>query len=185
METFPIDHAALVVSQGDITKVEVQAVVNAANLQLASGGGVDGAIHRAAGPELLEAGQEIHRRQGDLPAGEAVVTPGFELPAQWVIHTVGPVHRGGGSGERETLASAYRRSLELACEQGIDTVAFPAISCGAYGYPEAEAADVAVQTLAQGLQDGLVQEARLVLHGRSTYEIFLSAARKHLGAAGK
>ncbi|MEJ5359976.1 MAG: O-acetyl-ADP-ribose deacetylase [Desulfobacterales bacterium] len=129
--------------QGDITTLAVDAIVNAANTTLLGGGGVDGAIHRAAGPELLEA----CRRIGGCPTGEARITPGFRLPARWVIHTVGPVYQGRPR-DRELLASCYRRSLELAAAHGIRTIAFPAISCGAYGYPIAEASRVAVETTA-------------------------------------
>ena len=137
--------------QGDITRLEVDAIVNAANSSLLWGGGVDGAIHRVAGPGLLEACKAIRARQGGCAAGEAVITGGYLLPAKYVIHTVGPVWQGGQHGERERLASCYRESLTLAEAHGCRTLAFPAISTGVYGYPTQEAARIAVDTC-QGWQ---------------------------------
>lgn len=129
--------------QGDLTHLAVDALVNAANSSLLGGGGVDGAIHRAAGPELLAA----CRRLGGCPSGEARLTPGFRLPARYVIHTVGPVWRGGGQGEAELLAACYRNSLALAERHGLASIAFPAISCGIYGYPPEQAATIALTEL--------------------------------------
>ena len=130
------------INRGDITKLDVDAIVNAANATLLGGGGVDGAIHRAAGPELL---MECRGLNGCRP-GEAKITRGYRLPARFVIHTVGPVWHGGKHGEPETLANCYRNSLQVAVENSIKTIAFPAISCGAYGYPILEAAQLAVKT---------------------------------------
>ena len=150
---------------GDITAERVDAIVNAANSSLLGGGGVDGAIHRAAGPELLEA----CRRLGGCPPGDAKATPGFALPARWVIHAVGPVWKGGDQGEAELLAACYRRCLEIAGELGAASIAFPAISTGVYGYPKEAAARIAVETIRSSPTD--VELVRLVAFDDQTLRL--------------
>jgi O-acetyl-ADP-ribose deacetylase (regulator of RNase III) len=157
------------IARGDITRLEVDAIVNAANESLLGGGGVDGAIHRAAGPELLEACRPL----GGCPTGDAKTTPGFRLAARWVIHTVGPVWHGGSLGEPELLASCYRRSIEEADRVGAKTVAFPAISTGVYGYPKEQAAEVAVATL-RSLDTG-VEQVLLVAFDDTTARLYQQA----------
>ena len=150
------------VIEADITTLSVDAIVNAANSSLLGGGGVDGAIHRAAGPELLAECRTL----GGCATGHAKITRGYRLPADWVIHAVGPVWRGGTHGEPELLASAYRESLRLAAEHNAKTVAFPAISCGAYGYPADDAATIAVAEVRRFLQsDSRVEQVLLTCFG--------------------
>ncbi|QNE39880.1 O-acetyl-ADP-ribose deacetylase [Hymenobacter sp. NBH84] len=139
--------------QGDITRVDTDAIVNAANSSLLGGGGVDGAIHRAGGPAILEECRQIRARQGGCPTGEAVLTTGGALPASYVIHTVGPVWNGGTKGEAELLANCYRNSLRLAAENQLTSVAFPGISTGIYGYPKADAARIAVREVQTFLKE--------------------------------
>ena len=152
--------------RGDITTLDVDAIVNAANSTLLGGGGVDGAIHRAAGPDLLAACRTL----GGCPTGEAKATPGFDLPARWVIHTVGPVWHGGDAGEADLLASCYRRSLEAAAGVGARTVAFPAISTGVYGFPKESAARIAVAETAMTTAD--VDEILLVAFDADTHRTY-------------
>ncbi|HEX8362939.1 MAG TPA: O-acetyl-ADP-ribose deacetylase [Longimicrobium sp.] len=157
---------------GDITRVDVDAIVNAANNSLLGGGGVDGAIHRAAGPELLA---ECRTLDG-CRTGEAKITRGYRLPARWVIHTVGPVWRDGAHGEDELLASAWRNSLKLASERGLRTIAFPSISTGAYGFPLARAARIAMATTVAFLRENeLPQEVTVVCFGEEAYGHYLTA----------
>jgi len=161
--------------QGDITRQAVDAIVNAANSRLLGGGGVDGAIHRAAGPELLAACRALRPPQRPCPTGQAVITPGFRLPARFVIHTVGPVWHGGTQGEAERLASCYRNSLRLAVEHGLRTIAFPAISTGVYGYPIERAAGVVFDVLRQAEAPG-IEEVRLVLFSARDLAVYQAAA---------
>jgi O-acetyl-ADP-ribose deacetylase len=160
--------------QGDITELDVDAIVNAANTTLLGGGGVDGAIHRSAGPELLAECRTL----GGCRPGEAKITRGYRLPARSVIHTVGPVWRGRKRGEPETLANCYRNSLQLAAENGIKTIAFPAISCGAYGYPISEAAQIAVTTTRDFLASNSVDKVIFVLWGEDVYDAYCKELEK-------
>jgi O-acetyl-ADP-ribose deacetylase len=160
--------------RGDITSERVDAIANAANAALRGGGGVDGAIHRAAGPGLLD---ELRRRYPDgTPTGTAVATEGYDLPARWVLHAVGPIWRGGGEGEEELLVDAYRSCLRLADELGARSVAFPAISMGIYGYPPDEGARVAVRSVSGHLAAPTrIELVRFVLFSHDTFELFADA----------
>jgi O-acetyl-ADP-ribose deacetylase len=168
----------LQVVRGDITKLDVNAIVNAANTGLLGGGGVDGAIHRAAGPELLAACRALREVTPGVrcPTGEARITPGFRLKARYVIHTAGPVWRGGGQNERELLASCYRTSIALAREHRVESIAFPAISCGVYGFPIDEAAQIAVREIRTALIDApTLSLVLLVAFGDDVYSALCHA----------
>jgi O-acetyl-ADP-ribose deacetylase (regulator of RNase III) len=167
------------VVEGDITKLAVDAIVNAANSSLLGGGGVDGAIHRAAGPELLAECRTL----GGCPTGEARITRGYWLPARWVIHTVGPVWQDGNHGEPEKLANCYRNSLALAAEQGLRSIAFPSISTGAYRFPMDEAARIAVREVVQFLsKHELPAAVMLVCFGAQSLEAHRRALAEPWGA---
>ena len=169
--------------QGDITSQQVDAIVNAANSGLMGGGGVDGAIHRAGGPAILEGCTAIVAERGRLPPGQAVITKGGRLLADYVIHTVGPVWSGGGRGEAETLASAYGESLALASGHGLRSIAFPSISTGAFGYPLAEASEVAIESILTFLKEGhtSVDQVSLVLFNAATMAAYEGAMDALMG----
>lgn len=170
--------ARMTVVEGDITRQDVDAIVNAANAELGPGGGVAGAIQRAAGPELLAACRPL----GGCATGDAKATPGFRLPARWVIHTVGPVWHGGGDDEDALLASCYRRSLEVAQEIGARTVAFPAISTGIFGFPPERAAPIAVAAVAEALErlEG-IEGVRFVCFGAESAALHRAAVERLSG----
>lgn len=173
---------SLFLEQGDITRQATDAIVNAANSSLMGGGGVDGAIHRAGGPKILEECKQIVARIGRLEPGKAVITSGGNLKAGYVIHTVGPIWHGGSRGEPETLASAYRESLKLAAERDLKSVAFPSISTGAYGYPLEEAAEVALKAVMDFLNsqgEGLsLERVGFVLFDQRTYQVYEQTLRR-------
>ena len=177
-------HVRLV--RGDITNMETDAIVNAANSSLMGGGGVDGAIHRRGGPTILEECKRIRATEWPqgLPTGKAVITSGGNLKAKHVIHTVGPVWRGGNQGEPELLAQAYQNSLKLASEKGLKTVAFPSISTGAYGYPIEQATRVAIGTVKTFLEkEDMLDEVVFVLFSQPAYEVYLDEAKSVLKTA--
>jgi O-acetyl-ADP-ribose deacetylase (regulator of RNase III) len=169
-----INDTRLVLRQGDITVESTDAIVNAANPGLMGGGGVDGAIHRAGGPVILAECVRIIARQGRLPVGKAVVTSGGNLKARYVIHTVGPIWRGGHEREADLLASAYAESLKLAADHNVNTISFPSISTGAYGYPVAEAAMVALKTVISCLKQhaGPVHQVVFVLYSEPVFAAY-------------
>jgi O-acetyl-ADP-ribose deacetylase len=159
----------LKILKGDITQLAVDAIVNAANSSLLGGGGVDGAIHRAAGPQLLEECEKL----GGCAIGQAKLTQGYRLPAKYVIHTVGPIWRGGVKGEPQLLSSCYETSLMLALNHGIKSIAFPAISCGIYGYPATQAATIAINETANFLElHNVIESVSFVCFDETTYEAY-------------
>ncbi|MGA2772993.1 MAG: O-acetyl-ADP-ribose deacetylase [Bryobacteraceae bacterium] len=164
----------IVLAEGDITRVAADAIVNAANSALAGGGGVDGAIHRAGGEEIMRELDGIRRRIGRCPTGSAVATAAGRLPAKHVFHAVGPVYRDGRHSEPELLASCYRKCLEMAEERGVRTVSFPAISTGVYGYPLEEAAAIALREVKAHLEKAgtKLQQVIFVLFGKAAYEVY-------------
>jgi O-acetyl-ADP-ribose deacetylase len=170
----------LTLREDDITRVAVDAIVNAANAALAGGGGVDGAIHRAGGPAIMRELDAIREQIGRCPTGSAVPTGAGKLPARFVFHAVGPVYRDGRHGEAELLASCYRKCLELAEERGVLAISFPAISTGVYGYPLREAADIALREVIAHLEqpDRKLREAVFVLFGRNAFETYASALKE-------
>jgi O-acetyl-ADP-ribose deacetylase (regulator of RNase III) len=174
-----INQARLSVIQGDITRQTTDAIVNAANSSLMGGGGVDGAIHRAGGPAILEECKQIVSRQGHLPTGQAVMTTAGNMKAKHVIHTVGPIWHGGGQGEAKLLASAYRESLRLAAENKLTSISFPSISTGAYGYPVAEASRIALKTAASFLSETTpIKEVVFVLFDSRTFDAYATALQE-------
>lgn len=161
------------VIQGDITKLKVDAIVNAANSSLMGGGGVDGAIHRAGGPVILEECREIIAQQGRCETGQAVITSGGNLPARFVIHTVGPVWHGGQNNEAQLLENAYSNSLKLAFKNGLETIAFPNISTGIYGFPKEKAAEIAVSTITKFLSENdQIKQVYFVCFDHENYELY-------------
>lgn len=173
----PIGDRKLVLLTGDITRHDTDAIVNTANSSLMGGGGVDGAIHRAGGPAILAQCRKYRATNPPLPAGQAIATTGGNLPARYVIHTVGPVWSGGDRGEAQTLASCYRECLSRADELKLASVAFPSISTGAFGYPVREAAEIAIKTLTETLPRTLhVREVRFVLFDAGTFRAYHDAA---------
>ena len=174
-----VNKAILELVEGDITTQDTEAIVNAANSSLLGGGGVDGAIHRAGGPAILEECKQIVSRQGRLPTGKAVITTGGSLKAKYVIHTVGPVWHGGQGGEAPLLAGAYRESLKLAAAKGLKSVSFPSISTGAFGYPTSQAAYVALSSTINFLQqDNSLVEVVFVLYDSDTYKIYAETLQR-------
>jgi len=178
MISITVNKTKLSLTVGDITKQKTDAIVNAANSSLMGGGGVDGAIHRAGGPKILEECMKIREKQGGCDTGEAVITTGGNLPAKYVIHTVGPIWGGGNRREPELLANCYKNSLKLAVENGIKTISFPSISTGAYGYPMDQAANVALKAVIDFLKkDDSLEEVVFVLFNDMIYKSYESSLK--------
>lgn len=184
IKSFEFNEKKIIAKQGNITLEATEAIVNAANSGLMGGGGVDGAIHRAAGPEILEECKAIVAELGRLPTGKAVITSGGKLRARYIIHTVGPVWSGGDRREEELLASCYRESLWLAEAQGIKSIAFPSISTGAYRYPIEKAAPVAIGTVIDELPGTGIEEVRFVLFSEHDLNVYLDNLRTLLNKLG-
>jgi O-acetyl-ADP-ribose deacetylase (regulator of RNase III) len=184
--TCTVNQASLSIIQGDITHQATDAIVNAANSGLMGGGGVDGAIHRAGGPAILEECRQIVARQGRLPTGQAVITTAGNMKARYVIHTVGPIWHGGSQGEAELLASAYRESLKLASANHLVSISFPSVSTGVYGYPVDKASEIALKTVVDFLsKPASIKEVVFVLFDKLTFETYLKSLQKILGEKRK
>ncbi|RKD30606.1 O-acetyl-ADP-ribose deacetylase [Thermohalobacter berrensis] len=175
---FTYNGTKITLLKGDITKQDTEVIVNAANSSLMGGGGVDGAIHRAGGPEILKECKEIRKNQGKCPTGEAVITSGGNLKAKYVIHTVGPIWRGGNNKEPQLLSNAYKNSLKLAHENNIKTIAFPSISTGAYGYPIEKASIVALNAVKEVLNKITFEEVRFILYSGEDFEVYKDKIEK-------
>jgi O-acetyl-ADP-ribose deacetylase (regulator of RNase III) len=175
-----MDKSAIQILQGDITKVTVDAIVNAANTSLLGGGGVDGAIHRAGGPAILEACRKIVAKQGGCKTGQAVITTAGNLPAKFVIHTVGPVWNGGHKNEEEKLVSCYRKSLQLALSNDCKSIAFPNISTGIYGYPKPEAAKIAIATVIDFWKHhNEIMDIKFICYDEENFHLLLKEFQKY------
>lgn len=182
---YTINQARLSIIQGDITQQTTDAIVNAANSSLMGGGGVDGAIHRAGGPAILEECKQIVARQGRLPTGQAVITTAGNMKARHVIHTVGPIWHGGQQGEPDLLASAYRESLKLAAANNLSSISFPSISTGVYSYPVDQASRIALKTVISFLAEATsVKEVVFVLFDSRTYDAYAAALHEITGDDG-
>ena len=177
MKRFKVNQTQVVLKQGDITEESCDGIVNAANSSLMGGGGVDGAIHRAGGPEILAECKEIRERQGKLPTGKAVITTAGKLKAEGVIHTVGPIWHGGDDDEEKLLKEAYKNSLTVGKENQLKSICFPSISTGAYGFPIDKAAEIALHTIKEFLEnEANFDEVRMILFSEDDYNIYLKKA---------